>query len=74
MNSTAKNEDDIPMVRIPKGGERNINFSTDVEDQYFDRSSEPGRASNWSTRSRTNDLCMVVMLRVSPGSLRKFSI
>ena len=42
INSTAKNEDGIPMVKIPKGGERNINFSTDVEDQYFDRSSEPG--------------------------------
>ena len=42
INSTSKNEDGIPMVRIPKGGERNINFSTDVEDQYFDRSSEPG--------------------------------
>ena len=42
INSTAKNEDGIPMVRIPKGGERNITFSTDVEDQYFDRSSEPG--------------------------------
>ena len=42
INSTAKNEDGIPMVRIPRGGERNINFSTDVEDQYFDRSSEPG--------------------------------
>lgn len=42
INSTAKNEDGTPIVRIPKGGERNINFSTDVEDQYFDRSSEPG--------------------------------
>lgn len=42
INGTAKNEDGIPMVRIPKGGERNIRFSTDVEDQYFDRSSEPG--------------------------------
>lgn len=42
INSTAKNEDGIPMVSIPRGGERNINFSTDVEDQYFDRSSEPG--------------------------------
>ena len=42
INSTAKNEDGIPMVGIPKGGERNINFSTDVEDQYFDRSNEPG--------------------------------
>lgn len=35
-------EDGLPMSRIPKGGERNINFSTDVEDQYFDRLSEPG--------------------------------
>ena len=42
INSTAKNEDGVPMVRIPKGGERSINFSTDVEDQFFDRSSDPG--------------------------------
>lgn len=42
INTTAKNEDGIPMVKIPKGGERSIDFSTDVEDQYFDRSSEPG--------------------------------
>ena len=42
INSTAEDKDGIPMVRIPKGGERSINFSTDVEDQYFDRSSEPG--------------------------------
>ena len=42
INSTSENKDGIPMVRIPKGGERSINFSTDVEDRYFDRSSEPG--------------------------------
>lgn len=30
------------MVRLPVGGERTIKFSTDVEDQYFDRVSEPG--------------------------------
>ena len=42
INSTAKDKDGTPMVKIPKGGERSINFSTDVEDQYFDRSSEPG--------------------------------
>lgn len=42
INSKVSNRDGIPMVRIPKGGERNINFSTDVEDEYFDRSSEPG--------------------------------
>lgn len=32
----------IPIVRLPRGGERTIRFSTDVEDQYFDRVSEPG--------------------------------
>ena len=37
-----KNEDEIPISSIPLGGERNIYFSTDVEDQYFDRIEEPG--------------------------------
>lgn len=32
----------IPLVKVPLGGERTIKFSTDVEDQYFDRVSEPG--------------------------------
>ena len=32
----------IPMVQVPIGGERTIRFSTDVEDQYFDRIDEPG--------------------------------
>ena len=32
----------VPMVRIPRGGERSIRFSTDVEDQYFDRVNAPG--------------------------------
>ena len=31
-----------PMVQIPLGGRRTVKFSTDVEDQYFDRISEPG--------------------------------
>ena len=30
------------MVSLPIGGERTIKFSTDVEDQYFDRVSDPG--------------------------------
>ena len=42
LNSAAKNEEGLPMVRIPMGGEKNVNFSTDVEDQYFDRLNEPG--------------------------------
>lgn len=32
----------IPVVKLPLGGERKIKFSTDVEDQYFDRVNEPG--------------------------------
>ena len=42
INGASTDEDGVPMVRIPMGGERNINFSTDVEDQYFDRLNEPG--------------------------------
>ena len=34
-----------PMVQIPLGGQRIIKFSTDVENQYFDRISEPGELS-----------------------------
>ena len=32
----------IPMVQVPVGGERTIRFSTDVEDQYFDRMQDAG--------------------------------
>lgn len=34
-----------PMVQIPLGGRRTIKFSTDVEDQYFDRVTDPGELS-----------------------------
>ena len=34
-----------PMVQIPLGGQRSIKFSTDVENQYFDRISDPGELS-----------------------------
>ena len=34
-----------PMVQIPLGGKRTIKFSTDVEDHYFDRVSDPGDLS-----------------------------
>ena len=36
-------KDGIPTIKLPLGGQRTIRFSTDVEDQYFDRSSEPGQ-------------------------------
>lgn len=38
----AKGKDGLPMVKVRRGGERTVRFSTDVEDQYFDRISEPG--------------------------------
>lgn len=37
-----KTEDDIPLVKVPLGSNKTIKFSTDVEDQYFDRSQDPG--------------------------------
>ena len=33
----------IPMVQVPVGGKRTIKFSTDVEDQYFDRVHDMGK-------------------------------
>lgn len=37
-----KKDGGMPIVKVPRGGERTIKFSTDVEDQYFDRTSDPG--------------------------------
>ena len=37
-----KNDESIPMVGLPLGGEKTIKFSTDVEDHYFDRTNDPG--------------------------------
>ena len=42
IDAKAGNGDTIPMVKVPLGGERTIKFSTDVEDQYFDRVKDPG--------------------------------
>ncbi len=35
-------EDELPLIQIPKGKERTIQFETDVEDSYFDRDDDPG--------------------------------
>jgi hypothetical protein len=35
-------DEDIPVVKVPLGGSRTIKFSTDVEDQYFDRVKDSG--------------------------------
>ena len=42
IDGKSHNGQEIPMVRLPLGGTRTIKFSTDVEDQYFDRIEDPG--------------------------------
>lgn len=37
-----KDNGETPSISIPKGSERTVRFSTDVEDSYFDRVEEPG--------------------------------
>ena len=32
----------LPFFKVPEDGTKDINFSTDVENEYFDRSDEPG--------------------------------
>jgi hypothetical protein len=39
---SAKGNGSIPAISIPKGSQRTIYFSTDVENMYFDRVEEPG--------------------------------
>jgi len=36
------NTEEKPAAQIPLGGSRSITFSTDVENQYFDRTEDPG--------------------------------
>ncbi len=38
----SSDKDQIPLTKVPLGGEKTLSFSTDVEDQYFDRVEEPG--------------------------------
>ncbi|MEW4460011.1 hypothetical protein AB1K42_18125 [Roseibium algicola] len=38
----AKDQSGLPLVMLPAGSSKIIRFSTDVEDHYFDRVSEPG--------------------------------
>lgn len=42
LETKLKSEDGIPLIMLPKGSTRMIRFTTDVEDQYFDRVNEPG--------------------------------
>lgn len=38
----SKKDSEIPVTSIPLDGERNLFFSTDVENEYFDRIEDPG--------------------------------
>lgn len=38
----ASNDGETPVAKIPINGEKTIRFSTDVENEYFDRTEEPG--------------------------------
>ena len=45
-----------PAAKIPLGGQRTVKFDTDVEDQYFDRSHEPGDLKLSLLSIKRNDL------------------
>lgn len=51
----SRNGEEIPMVKLPIGGERIVKFSTDVEDQYFDRVENPGDLQIGLPDSASND-------------------
>ena len=42
IDTKSKDKDQVPLTKIPVGSEKTLLFSTDVEDQYFDRVEEPG--------------------------------
>ena len=50
-----KKKSSIPMVKVPLGGKRTIIFSTDVEDEYFDRVMDPGKLSIALLNLSSND-------------------
>ena len=74
----------VPMFQVPMGGRRTIPFSSDVEDQYFDRVAEPGeltigllgfdrRGSGGESRalpSRVEDVVNVVKSSPREGTIR----
>lgn len=41
-NLDTKNKAETPVIRIPLGGSKTVQFDSDVESQYFDRIEEPG--------------------------------
>lgn len=50
-----KKEGGVPVITIPLGGEKTIKFDSDVADDYFDRSDEPGAFRLAILTVQTND-------------------
>lgn len=53
--NTRVDKDNIPVIQIPINGDKTIKFSTDVEDQYFDRTDEPGELKIAILKPEPND-------------------
>lgn len=51
----ARNNDDLPITKIPLNGDKNLYFSTNVEDQFFDRIDDPGDLKITVLSSSTNN-------------------
>ncbi len=56
IDTKSKDKDGTPLTQVPLGGDKTISFSTDVEDQYFDRTDEPGDLKITVLSSSENDV------------------
>ncbi len=58
----------VPVIRIPKGGEKTIRFQTDVANDYFDRKDDPGALDIKLTQQRAlkKFVNLVNVVRSSP--------
>ena len=52
----SKDKDQVPLTKVPLDGEKTLSFSTDVEDQYFDRVEEPGELKIAVLSHSTNEV------------------
>lgn len=52
---SVKNDGETEVSKIPKGGEKTVKFQTDVTDDYFDRTDEPGELQIAVLNIKRND-------------------
>lgn len=52
----SNNEKEVELIKIPLNGEKILRFSTDVEDDYFDRIEEPGELKITILNRNENDV------------------